>query len=200
MPESPHSSLSPPITKLTAIPDALLRMLFDLLLPHQLGDLSLTCKTLHAVVDDAIRQKSVLQAQERSRHAEALGNGGFRLYTSMCRRTVDVRIVPEITSPFVQTSSGRPLLSMRYEGVHYMGRGTQLFLSPELVLRAMHNIITAERLLGARTSVRVHSIDRVQDPLDPNIVWTNVRIGINLGEETAEGEYSATWSFVPVGW
>ena len=199
--QSQHSSLSSPITKLTAIPDALLRMLFDQLLPHQLGDLSLTCKALHASVDDAIRQKSVLQAQERSRHAEVLANGAFRLYTSLCRRTVDIRVIPGTRDIIPEASNHqhyaneRPLVSMLYEGMHYIGRGPHLFQSEALELRLVHNIFSLES--GAR-SVRVRDINRIQDTRDPNIIWIIVRIGVE--QETTTTEYFATISFAPVSW
>ena len=60
-----------PITKLTAVPDVL-RVVFDTLFPHELGNLSLTCKALHASVfsKDAIREKCVQRALEMLRRAE----------------------------------------------------------------------------------------------------------------------------------
>ena len=193
-----YSSLS------TKVPDSLLRMLYDMLLPHQLGDLSLTCKALHASVDDAIRQKSVQQAQERSKHAEVLANGAFRLYTSLCRSTVDIRVIPgtrDIIPEAQYYVNERPLVSMLYEGMHYIGRGPHLFQSEALELRQVHNIFTQESLSSAR-SVRVRDINRIQDTRDPNLVWTIVRIGVEEGGGTTttanDVEYFATISFAPL--
>jgi hypothetical protein len=186
-----YSSLS------TKVPDSLLRMLYDMLLPHQLGDLSLTCKALHASVDDAIRQKSVQQAQEKSKHAEVLANGGFRLYTRLCRSTVEIKV---ILLPGMSYYIGeRPLLSMRHEGVYYIGKGTQLFLSERLKHHTVHNIFTAGWPLHAR-SARIHSIDHVLDREEPNTVLTDVCIGVKDTAADDDVEYFATISFATVSW
>ena len=88
---------------------------------------------------------------------------------------------------------------MWHEGVHYIGRGTQLFLSEELERHTVRNMFTAGwQQLDARISARVRSINRVQVPDEPNIVvLTDVRIGV---KDTADVEYFATISFAQVSW
>jgi hypothetical protein len=188
-----------------SVPEVLRMMIFDMLMPHELGDLSLTCKALHANVfsTDTIRVKCVLNALEKSRKAEVLPNGAFRLYTSMCRKSIDIRVIPEVLrmvseAPFLNTT--RHFISMRHEGVRYIGRAINIFLSESGEIHDMRNIFNAGNpvLLGA-LSVRVHGITQTQDVLAPFTVQTHVRIGINLGAVTA-GECFATLHFVSDGW
>ena len=208
---SQEDNTAPPITKLTAIPDVLC-MVFDMLFPHELGNLSLTCKALHASVfsNDAtttIRVQSVLRALEMSRRAEVLSNGGLRIYTSMCRRFIDIRVVKgskQIIPEIFRLNTERPLVSMRYEGVCYIGRGPQLFYNEAGdQLREVRSLFSTSNnsaeLLNAQGSVRVHSIQRVQYPDEPQVVCTNVRIGVCL-ESAFHSECFATLLFVSDGW
>ena len=206
--QSPSSSSSDShalsITKLTAVPEVL-HMVFDMLFPPELGNLSLACKALHACVfsEASIRDKSVLRALEMSRCADVLPNGGFRLYTSMCRQFIDVRALPggRQMIPEFHNNTQRPLVSMRHAGVRYIGRGPHLFNNEAGRDREIHGLFTAGNpvLLNAH-SVRVHGIEHVQYQDEPHVVWTNVRIGVFLDEEANFGECLATLRFVADGW
>ena len=194
-----------PITELAAVVPDVLRMIFDMLVPHELGDLSLTCKALHISVfsNDSIRVKCVLNALEKSRSAEVLPNGAFRLYTSMCRKSIDIRVIPEVLrmvseAPFLNTT--RNFISMRHDGVRYIGRAINIFLSEGGEIHDLRDVFNAGNpvLLGA-LSVRVHGITQTQDVLAPHTVRTHVRVGIDLGAATF-GECFATLHFVSDGW
>ena len=206
--QSPSSSSSDShalsITKLTAVPEVL-HMVFDMLFPHELGNLSLACKSLHACVfsEGSIRRYSILRALDRSRHAEVLPNGGFRLYTSMCRQFIDIRVlqgamhmIPEVIH---FNTAERPLVLMRHAGVRYIGRYPDTFCSEAGEFRVLLGLLTAGNpmLLNAH-SVRVHNIEHIQR--EPGVVWTNVSIGVYLDERAHYGECFATMRFVPDGW
>ena len=203
-PASSSDSHTLSITKLTAVREVL-HMVFDMLFPHELGNLSLACKALHACVfsEASIRDKSVLRALEMSRCAYVLPNGGFRLYTSMCRQFIDVRALPGGMQmiPEFHNNTQRPLVSMRHAGVRYIGRGPHLFNNEAGRDREIHGLFTAGNpvLLNAH-SVRVHGIERVQDQDEPHVLWTNVRIGVSLDDEANYGECFATLRFVADGW
>jgi hypothetical protein len=187
-----------PITKLTAVPDVL-RVVFDTLFPHELGNLSLTCKALHAIVfsKDAIREKCVQRALEMSRRALLLPNNGvFRLYTSMCRKFIEFRVVPHVLN-MVTENSFRNLqlhfISMRFEGVRYIVRGTGMYRShidgENRSVESPNDIFVAGSpalLLGA-TSVWIKRIEQQHCNQDATTATgtIQVHICINMGGETS---------------
>ena len=208
----PDPASSPPmsqpvITKLTAAPDVL-RVVFETLFPHELGNLSLTCKALHASVfsNDAIREKCLQRALEMSRRAEVLPNGAFRLYINMCRKFIDIRFVPRVlgmVTEFSFMNTRRHFISVRHEGVRYIGRGTDIFTSQidgvSLSVKPPEADIFAAGNLGD-LSVWVQRIEHTQGPRNPDTAAILVRIGINLGEGVTSSVCYTFLNCVPDGW
>ena len=177
--------------------------------PRHLGNLRLVCKQLAESVDATVRAKSVQDAIARYTRAVLLPNGAFRLHSRFGVHTVEIRAIPGMNQLMVEANyvnplRSNPVLSMRLNGVVYIGRpwgaggGRDFSLTGEPMTMFMSNATALQNLAGG---VWITNLDTRADFFGDGTLYTVLQLTLDRGNTpTFPGPYRMQLVFTPVGW
>jgi hypothetical protein len=195
---------------LITTPD-ILNAMANCLDPRHLENLRMTCTQFSGSINAAVRAKSAQDALAKYAHAVLLPNGAFRLNSRFGRHTADIRAIPGMQPLMIEANhmnptGQNPVVSMRLNGVTYMGRpwgggggGRDFMVTGETGRLFQSNETILQDLAGGVWISELNSNANFFG--NGTMVHTTLRLTLDRGNTpNSPGQHQLLVVFTPGGW